>query len=198
MESLILPGIYDKLFQKMVEFSAEDEEQFQQDCDTLRSGNMDCFGLDADIETCTFSESYQVLKSLDEAKTPWEKLSVITKLSSAIDGELKRHLQGVNEDRAEKWSMSADLYFPILTKFIALQRVPNLITSMTYITEFSLCPMSSSEQKYHFINILATVQSIEKHAQETRQGPIGSVPAPPVYPLPADTQAISLSDSEDS
>lgn len=196
MESLLLPGIYEKLFQKLVEFSVDDEEQFQRDCDVLRSGNLDCFGLDAEIDTCTFSESLEVLKSVNEAKTPWEKLSVITKLSSAIDGELKRHLQGVNAERAEKWSMSADLYFPILTKFIALQRVPNLIASMTYITEFSLCPMSSSEQKYHFINILATVQSIAKHAQESRQGPIAVVPAPPFYPLPASDQAISFSDDD--
>jgi len=196
VESLLLPGIYEKLFQKLVEFNREDEEQFQRDCDVLRSGNLDCFGLDADIDTCTFSESYEVLKSVNEAKTPWEKLSVITKLSSAIDGELKRHLQGVNGERAEKWSMSADLYFPVLTKFIALQRVPNLIASMTYITEFSLCPMSSSEQKYHFINILATVQSIEKHAQESRQGPVGVVPAPPLYQLPANDQAISFSDDD--
>lgn len=198
VESLLLPSIYDKLFLKMVEFNEEDEVRFQHDCDLLRNGSAECFGLEADIENCKFTEAHEVLKSVNEVKTPWEKLNVITRLSTVIDSEIKRHLAEINAEKAEKWAMSADQYFPILTKFIALQRVPCLIANLTYITEFSLCPMSSSEQKYHFINLLATVQSIEKHAQEIAQGPVGVVPAPPVQKRGRSEQAISLSDSEDA
>ena len=200
---MILPGVYDKLFAKMIEFSEEDEAEFQHDCQAVRSSHTDKFGLDTDIETCQFLQSYEVMQGVNGVKTPWEKLNIITKLDSTIDSEIKSHIHTHSPDKAEKWSMSADQYFPILTKFIALKPIPHLIANLTFISEFSLCPMSSSEQKYHFINVLATVQSIKKHAEEALLPADPPIPPPhlaefhppkPKKPLKTD-QIISLSDS---
>lgn len=203
---MILPGVYEKLFAKMIEFSEEDESEFQRDCQVVRSCRIDKFGLDKDIEGCEFLQSYEIMQGVNGVKTPWEKLNIITKLASTIDSEIKLHLQSSSLEKAEKWAMSADQYFPILTKFIALKPIPHLIANLTFISEFSLCPMSSSEQKYHFINVLATVQSIKKHAEEALLPP--EPPTPPLivakfHPpkakkAPKTDQVISLSDSSGS
>jgi Vacuolar sorting protein 9 (VPS9) domain len=183
VESNLLHDIYEKLFNHMIEFHQEQEMQLIESCDKLLVQlPVNRFGFDADLEGISFKDSSEVLNTINFFRTPWEKQEVLCKLAGAIDKECKRHLYKINIAKAEKWETSADQYFPLLIYFIATTKPDNLQASLTFITEFSICPNSSGEKRYHLTNLLAAIHTIYKMANDTATPQTVSITLPPPKP----------------
>ena len=181
VESNVLFDIYDKLMQHIVEFHQEQELQLRESCEKLLAQlPVSRFGFDTDLEGISFTDSLAVLETINTYRTPWEKQEVLCKLASSIDKECKRHLYKKNIPKAERWETSADQYFPLLIYFLALNKPRNLQANLTFITEFSICPSSSGEQRYHLTNLLAAIHTIFKMADDTSTPQIVSMNSPPV------------------
>jgi hypothetical protein len=164
VESNILHGIYPKLFNAMIEFHTEQERVLIENCEKVKE-HPDKLGFDADLEGIEFEESAQVMNSINQLRTPWEKLEIFCKLAMSIEKECKRFLYRVNVAKAEKWEMSADQYFPLLIYFIIMNKPKNLQANLTFVTEFAIA-QGSGGKKYHLTNLLAAVHTICKIAEE--------------------------------
>lgn len=161
VESNILYDIYDKLFLHMIEFHEEQESQLWACCDRIMNDMyMTKLGIDGDLDGIKFRESAELLGTLNVYRTPWEKMEVLCKLAGTIDKECKKHLEKNNPRKAEKWETSADQYFPLLIYFISLHKPEHLQVHLTFITEFSICPGTSGQQRYHLTNFLAAIHTI--------------------------------------
>ena len=167
VESNVIYKIYDKLFTHISQYQDSAEKLFRDACDKLiKNVTPDKFGFDVELEGCTFEKSSEVFVKINEATTTWNKLEVLTRLAASIEKECKDYLQTHNPDKAEKWEMSADQYFPLLTYFITIQPIPNLLANISFINELSICLQNSGEQKYHFTNLMAAVQSIQDMSED--------------------------------
>lgn len=166
VESNILFGIYEKLFNQMIDFHQEQEDFLLASCEKLLSLPVASrLGFTAELEGIQFEESTEVMNKINEYRTPWEKLEVLCKLAQSIEKECKRHLYRVNYEKAERWEMSADQYFPLLMYFIAKNRPKNLQANLTFITEFGIA-QGSGGKRYHLTNFLASVHTIFKIVEE--------------------------------
>ena len=167
VESNVLHKIYDKLFTHISQYQDSEEKLFKEACEKLlKNLTPDKFGFDTDLQGCTFEKSSAVFAKINEATTTWSKLEVLTKLAASIEKECKDYLHTQSTEKAEKWEMSADQYFPLLTYFLAVQSVPNLLANISFINELSICLQNSGEQKYHFTNLMAAVQSIQDMSED--------------------------------
>lgn len=181
VESNVLHKVYDKLFTHISQYQDTEEKSFRDACEKLvKNLTPDKFGFDAELQGCTFEKSALVLQKINEATTTWSKLEILTKLANSIEKECKEYLMTQNQDKAEKWEMSADQYFPLLTYFLTIQPVPNLLANVSFINELSICLQNSGEQKYHFTNLMAAVQSIQDMAEDlAKPTPTASEEKPP-------------------
>jgi predicted translin family RNA/ssDNA-binding protein len=165
VESNVLFGIYNKLFAYMIESHADQERLLIEKCEVVLRDKAK-LGLDSLLEDILFEESKEVMNSINEFRTPWEKLEVLVKLAQSIEKECKRHLYKVDMAKAEKWEMSADKYFPLLIYFIVLNKPKNLQANLTFVTEFSVAS-GSGGKRYHLTNLLAAVHTVCKIAEES-------------------------------
>jgi hypothetical protein len=92
--------------------------------------SIDNFHIIPEIEGFTFPRTTALLNQLNDFKTPWEKLKILPQVATEIDSEVVEVLRRTNYEKAEKWQMSADLYFPILTYFLVMSEVENLIPNV--------------------------------------------------------------------
>ena len=167
VESNVLFGVYPKLFSHMVEFHADQERTLIEKCEVVLR-EKDKLGVDPLLVDILFEDSKEVMDSINEFRTPWEKLEILVKLAQSIERECKKYLFKVDMKIAEKWEMSADKYFPLLIYFIVLSKPKNLQANLTFVTEFSVAS-GSGGKRYHLTNFLAAVHTICKIAEEGQE-----------------------------
>ena len=168
VESNVLFGVYHKLFSHMVEFHADQERILIEKCEVVLR-DKDKLGVDPLLVDILFEDSQEVMNSINEFRTPWEKLEILVKLAQSIEKECKKYLFKIDMKIAEKWEMSADKYFPLLIYFIVLSKPKNLQANLTFVTEFSVAS-GSGGKRYHLTNFLAAVHTICKIAEESEVG----------------------------
>ena len=94
---------------------------------------------------------------------------ILPKIAKSIDKEVLGLLHRVDPVKAEKWEMSADIYFPILTYFFIMADIPNLLSNLNYMMEFGIVPLGASECGYHLTTIHAVLEGIKRMAEEAKE-----------------------------
>jgi uncharacterized membrane protein (DUF106 family) len=151
----------------MVKFSVDEVDVFNQNRQYLSQFTHEKFHIIPEILGFTFPRTAALLTTLNDFTTPWEKLRVLPKVAQEIDSEVMELLQRVDPAKAEKWQMSADMYFPILTYFLVMADVPNLLVNVAYILEFGIVSLGACEQGYHLTTLHAAMQGLKQLAEHS-------------------------------
>lgn len=161
VESNLLYKTYDKLFENIVIFLEDEQNTFEEQARKVyQISSASEIGVDSALAEFDFMKSMQLIETLENLKTPWEKLHVLTQLPNVMCKEIKIYLNKTDFDKAESWEMSADQYFPLCTWFLAKVHPRNIIAHLTFMSEFSLSTARASQEQYHLTNLLSAVQTI--------------------------------------
>lgn len=166
-ESSIIHPIYGRLFPHIIEFSEPAQSEFSKSAaELLRLQHSEKWGFEPCLESCRFTQSLLVLRGLVGKMTPWEKLDILIDLAGSIEQEAKAHLLAVNSPRFRNWEMSADQYFPLLMYFFCISDPPQLLATLSFVSELSVNDRSAGNRRYQLINAFAAVSSVRNMLED--------------------------------